>query len=121
MLARLATFIEDAPVESLVIAIEDLHWADVETRELFYLLAGRLRSKRDVARRVRLVGTARAAPGHDEILERAREVADAQILEIAPLDAAGSAVLIRGAFSGAEIPERVLATGLQLSAGSPLM
>jgi transcriptional regulator with GAF, ATPase, and Fis domain/tetratricopeptide (TPR) repeat protein len=120
VLSRLADLVEGAGIERLVVALEDLTWADRETIELFFLLGRRLASAPAGARRVRLCATHRAGP-RSEIAERGGELGQVATIALGPLGRDDCAALLRGAFPDAGLPAALVDAAFAAGGGSPLL
>jgi DNA-binding NarL/FixJ family response regulator/type II secretory pathway predicted ATPase ExeA len=96
----------------LVIVVEDLHWSDEATLELFPYLARRLRE-----RRVLLVGTYRSDELHrlhplNVVLTALRRGRYEERIELRPLDLEQTAAMIRSALALDHLPTREFAEAI---------
>ncbi|HEX5349012.1 MAG TPA: AAA family ATPase [Pseudonocardiaceae bacterium] len=108
--------VRDAAADPLLLALDDLHWSDLDSLTAIHLICRRLASLP-----VALVATARPWP--DGALISALDLAEqgmAQILSLAPLSAAAARTLLRSRVGG-DVPGEVIDQAIVLCSGNPLL
>jgi DNA-binding CsgD family transcriptional regulator/Tfp pilus assembly protein PilF len=108
--------LREAAVGPLLLALDDLHWSDLDSLTAIHLICRRLASLP-----VALVATARPWP--DRALTSAQDLAAqglAEIQPLAPLSAAAARKLLRSRVSG-QIPDETIEQAITLCAGNPLL
>ncbi len=115
--AVLAALSDLAAERCVVLALEDLHWSDASTRDLLVFLLSRLSNQR-----ILIVGTYRSDDLHRRhplrtLLTEAVRLPTVEHLNIAPFDAADSAVFVR-ALAGDDVEASIVSDVAARSEGN---
>ncbi|MGH3846399.1 MAG: AAA family ATPase, partial [Pseudonocardiaceae bacterium] len=108
--------VQDAAVAPLLLALDDLHWSDLDSLTAIHLICRRVASLP-----VALVATARPWP--EGALTSAQDLAAqgmAEIRPLAPLSAVAARTLLHSR-AGGDVPDEVMDQAITLCSGNPLL